>query len=252
MAAKPKPKTLRPLHPRFVRPGETDEEARARRRRPTGGWWSKFPTFWERVAVGEPDACWEWLGPKPRYADGRGGYGSVSYEGRTHAAHKVAYLRNVGPVPEGMDVCHSCDNRGCCNPKHLYLATHSQNLLDCKQRGRLRNPFGFRLTEADVRQILELATAGKSGTAIAKRFKMEPSCIYNILTGKTWKDVPRPEGFLAAWRKGGAERQREGARLSGRVEHVCACGRKTKGNGHYSHVKRCATAQGLTEQCSVS
>lgn len=77
--------------------------------------------------------CIEWTGAKqPR------GYGHIATgEGReTIGTHRAAWIVANGPIPDGMDVCHSCDNPPCCNPQHLFLGTRSENLLDMVDKGR--------------------------------------------------------------------------------------------------------------------
>lgn len=93
---------------------------------------SAFPLF-RRTEIG-PGGCWLWQGA----TDGRRGYGSVRHEGRTRRAHKVAWeLANQKAVPNGMDVCHSCDTPACINPSHLFLGTRQQNMEDCSRKGRI-------------------------------------------------------------------------------------------------------------------
>ena len=60
--------------------------------------------------------------------------------------HRVAYEIYKGSIPEGKNVCHSCDNPSCCNPKHLFIATQKENLLDMTIKGRRSN--GVTLSEA--------------------------------------------------------------------------------------------------------
>ena len=96
----------------------------------------------ERIlAYSEPvteSGCWLWL---------RGistqGYGCVAGgNGIRRYAHRVAYEQFVGPIGEGLEVCHKCDTPSCCNPEHLFLGTHKENMQDSSRKGRARNrPF---------------------------------------------------------------------------------------------------------------
>lgn len=75
--------------------------------------------------------CLEWQGAK-----NRSGYGVINCGDRTRLAHRVAYRLYVGPVPDGMQVCHSCDNPSCVNPDHLWAGTNMDNVKDRDQKGR--------------------------------------------------------------------------------------------------------------------
>lgn len=87
------------------------------------------------VAKAEGAVCWEWRGTINRY-----GYGTISVDGKTKLAHRVAYRTWKGPIATGMFLCHTCDNRKCCNPNHLYQGTHLDNMRDMVERGRRRGP----------------------------------------------------------------------------------------------------------------
>lgn len=73
------------------------------------------------------------------------GYGCARrhrrYIKRNWLAHRLMYVWTKGEIPEGMLVCHSCDNPPCVNPNHLFLGTYSDNMQDCKRKGRLRGHF---------------------------------------------------------------------------------------------------------------
>jgi len=64
-----------------------------------------------------------------------GGYGQAIL-GNEHTAHRIAWLYPNYTIPKGMYILHSCDNPSCCNPKHLWLGTHQDNMDDMKQKGR--------------------------------------------------------------------------------------------------------------------
>lgn len=81
-----------------------------------------------------PSGCWEWQGfthkePNP--------YGEMSYRGKSQRTHRLSYILHVGPIPPGLDVCHECDYKRCCNPDHLFLGTHRENMLDMRDKRKM-------------------------------------------------------------------------------------------------------------------
>lgn len=91
--------------------------------------------FWALVEIGEPDACWEWMGGRnPK------GYGVFRPKGKRFIASRAALaIKLGGEIPQGTLACHSCDNPPCCNPAHLWPGTNADNILDASSKGRLRN-----------------------------------------------------------------------------------------------------------------
>ncbi len=93
--------------------------------------------FWEKVAKGAPDDCWEW---QASVFTGRYGYGRFQF-GRPRGvvyAHRLAWELTNGQVPEGAHVLHSCDNPPCVNPSHLRIGTPADNAQDMLARKRHR------------------------------------------------------------------------------------------------------------------
>lgn len=82
----------------------------------------------------DENGCWIWQGcipkPPPRH------YGETCYRAKNWRAHRLAYFLTKGEIPKGMVVMHTCDNPPCCNPEHLKLGTHLENMADCRAKGR--------------------------------------------------------------------------------------------------------------------
>lgn len=89
--------------------------------------------FWPKVAKGKPGKCWEWQAARDPL--GYGFFRMVPGEPMWRA-HRAAWVLTHGPIPENLILCHRCDNPPCCNPKHLYLGTHADNMADKSARGR--------------------------------------------------------------------------------------------------------------------
>jgi hypothetical protein len=146
--------------------------------------------FWAKVDKRGPADCWEWQA-------GRfdSNYGAFCAEGRRNArAHRVSWRLANGPIPNGMLVCHRCDNPPCVNPAHLFLGTNLDNSADMVAKGRRRTggkPRGsahwaVKLTDAQALEIRELWRWGADMFVIAKRFGVTYATANCIGRGRAW------------------------------------------------------------------
>lgn len=121
-------------------------------------------------------------------------YGKLLFQGKWVRTHRLAYelTNGNGVIPDGMDVCHICDNPPCFNPNHLFAGTSHDNHQDQKNKGRTRKGdrhHNTKLTEADVLAIRNLYRRNVRGSGqgtLAKRFGVSNRCIWLILQHKNW------------------------------------------------------------------
>jgi hypothetical protein len=150
--------------------------------------------LWRHIEIRGAGECWPWTGSTKA-----GGYGGVwlgDGSGKIMRAHRAVWELLNGPISAGSGyhgtcVLHRCDNRACCNPAHLFLGTHAQNMHDRDGKGRharLRgeeNPFA-RITEDLVRLF---RASPKSGAELAREYGFDRSTVNLIRSGKRWKHV---------------------------------------------------------------
>jgi len=141
--------------------------------------------FWEKVKIREHEQCWNWVAHK------RNGYGMFQIWNRSHSAHRLCWIMEFGPIPDGLCVLHSCDNPSCCNPEHLFLGTHTDNMRDASRKGKFHRKGELngraKLTEREVATIRNLhGKGGLTPTVLAKAFGVTRPAISQILRREHW------------------------------------------------------------------
>jgi len=149
--------------------------------------------------------CWVWTGSKV----GRG-YGRIDFGGQKRLVHRIVYQLCVGKVENRIEVCHNCpcgDNPACCNPSHLFVGTHTDNMRDASRKGRIRsNPLrgeshqNSKLTDERVREIRRRVAAGENGRIIAADYGISRCTVSEVANRKKWAHVsdesPRNERMV--------------------------------------------------------
>lgn len=145
----------------------------------------------QRIEVDPKSGCWNWTRALCGYrcAEG-GGYGVFSFMGTRYLAHRAAYLAFNGPITNGLQVRHKCDNSRCCNPEHLELGTQQENVNDCVTRDRHaageRHALA-RLTAGDAQRI---RVDSRHVDDIAAAYGISRSHVYNIRNHSSWRTAP--------------------------------------------------------------
>ena len=154
--------------------------------------------FWSHVLKADGDACWLWQASGQRY-------GKIKYSGRFYSSHRMAYHLAHGPIPDGLLVCHKCDNQKCCRPDHLFAGTNADNQQDMLAKGRENRACGInhgsktmphkfdgsqnrKLTAESVAEIRRrYALGGVTQQQLADEYLVSQVNISVVLKYKTWR-----------------------------------------------------------------
>ncbi len=116
----------------------------------------------------------------------------MRFQGKLLGAHKASYILFNGEVPDGLVVCHRCDNPKCVNPKHLFLGQPKDNTQDMIAKGRNRigesHP-NAKLTEEQVKRVFSLRCSGMTLNGIAAVLSVSKKTVLNILKRRAWTHV---------------------------------------------------------------
>jgi len=132
--------------------------------------------------VDKTESCWNFTG-----CIQANGYGRFRINGKTEYAHRASFKLFYGNTIKGEDVCHSCDNRKCVNPDHLFSGTRKENMEDAVKKNRQAKGSALsNITEDDVINIRESTLSNKE---IAKKHNMTAQNIGKIKQRKTWRHI---------------------------------------------------------------
>ncbi len=168
----------------------------------------RFEAFVERVPFSE---CWYWTGVQSKY-----GYGRFSGPSGFSHAHRVSWELSVGPIPEGLVVCHRCNVKLCVNPSHLYLGTQKENVRDAIKDGlwpavhgstrhpesrcrgdahwtrkhpeRLRGVANNSAKLSDT-AVIDILGRSQSAKEFAAKYGVALGTVYGLWGGKGWKHL---------------------------------------------------------------
>lgn len=173
--------------------------------------------FFSGIKKDSTTGCWEWSGTKNNH-----GYGMMGVCTDAILVHRYSWMHHYGEIPDGLIVCHKCDNPPCANPEHLFLGTHKDNVHDKILKGRdintrnalkstnalktkntlrakgvlkvkdpskARSRSDTKLTPEQVKEIKFLLRGGVKQAHVAKQFSVSRTTIMFINQGKTWGHI---------------------------------------------------------------
>jgi hypothetical protein len=151
--------------------------------------------FWSKVDASDPDGCWPWTASRDSL-----GYGffRVTTNASMSKAHRVSWELANGAIPEGLVVCHRCDNPSCVKPAHLFLGSLSDNTQDSIKKGRWNyspqrwgeSSPAAKLTTEQVEEIRSRYASGAvSQRELGCEYGVSQTAISKIVRGVRWKHL---------------------------------------------------------------
>lgn len=147
----------------------------------------RYTAFEQWLVRDERTGCLNFTGGKVGI-----GYGRLRVGRKLVLAHRHAYELAMGEIPDGMIVCHRCDNPSCCNPDHLFLGSQMDNMSDRSGKGRYGSQArgtdngAAKLTDVDVAEIRRLVSSGAKQKDVAAQFGVTQPLISMIALRKNW------------------------------------------------------------------
>lgn len=151
-------------------------------------YWAKGHSTKEPIEVSffkklkKTKTCWIWTGCKLK-----SGYGQIGrHGGPYYQTHRLSWIIANGPIPDNLQVLHRCDNPPCCNPDHLFLGTHDDNMKDKV----IKNRQSRKINKDDVIYILKSYKSGdKTASELSKKYNLSRNYINDIIKRKTWAHI---------------------------------------------------------------
>lgn len=150
--------------------------------------------FWSKVDKREPDDCWEWQASLDTRGYGNFGVPRNDGTGRyiMQRAHRMAWGFTNGPLlGSGQHLCHTCDNRKCVNPAHLFVGNPQINMQDCATKGRFNDRKGENNPRAKVTEDIVRAVRAETLTLskLMAKYNLPQTTVSDIRRRSTWKHV---------------------------------------------------------------
>lgn len=198
------------------------------------------------IDVRKAAPCWLWTG-----STAGKGYGKLRWRGRVVGAHRASYRAWKGHIPEGLHVCHRCDNPWCVKPEHLFLATNRENMQDALKKGRLmtgERATHAKLTEEDVREMRKRWCRMATVEKLAGHFGVSEGTVHNIVSGRSWRHLPvlPREGPRLTYKKDGKRKLIRRSTIRYIVGTYAPGGRRFRPDGKKS-AQELADELGLTQ-----
>lgn len=137
---------------------------------------SDITRFWGKVAKVDGPGCWEWQAS----CLSSGGYGAFRVAGVTLRAHRVAYFLGKGNLNPELEILHRCNNPKCCNPAHLEQNTHSANMLQAGQAGKLGHWKPNDKKQFSQEILEDILTSRLSARALGRKYRADHKTILRI------------------------------------------------------------------------
>lgn len=147
--------------------------------------------FWLKVERGAEDECWPWMGYKHP-----SGHGLTTHQSLSILASRKAWVLTHGPIHlRNACVNHRCDNAACCNPKHLYLGTRSDNMVDRWANTAPDERAGFGrphvLSYSEMEDLWQMRRHGATLAQCAEKFGVHRATVARYITAERKKRVAR-------------------------------------------------------------